>query len=1491
VDLPAPKGVLPPRTSAQPSRSGTGITDLPAPKTRRPTPLSEGSKVAESSRPEPAGVVDLPAPKAKTPGPLKGGAPGAPGAPVPRPPPKALLDLPAPKPRGIGELPPSAIGGLGDLPAPKRDPAGESRPARREPITSSSFADLVGPRSPGDLPAPRQGLADLPAPRRGGVEPPATRPLGAPDRSGPKQAGAPDLPGLKLGGAPAPAGPKQAGMPDLPGPKQAGTPGLPAPKIGGLPDLPAPRTAAPDLPAPKIGGLPDLPAPRSGLPDLPAPRTAAPDLPAPKIGGLPDLPAPRSGATGRPAPKIGGLPDLPAPRSGGPDLPAPRPAGAPDLPAPRPAGAPDLPAPRPAGAPDLPAPRPGSAPAAPAAPAAKGFFDDLPQPVAAAPTELPAPKGFFDDLPQPVAAAPTELPAPKGFFDDLPGRTNATKPQPAEPPTPKGFFDDLPGRPGATRPQPAEPPAPKGFFDDLPGRPDAARPQPAEPPAPKGFFDDLPGRPGAAKPQPAEPPAPKGFFDDLPAPAGADQLAPTEPAGFFDNLEQPEHDLPGPPGTDTDEGPGELDLGLEGSPSLQLDAVTDAAFDELERRGTTAPIPAATAAPAPASSAARRPPTPAKPVAAATEPEPPTATAGDLPRGLDRRGELPLPLPKPSPKMARDLPLGDGAHARRVRQLRILVIAVSVLLGLAAGGLFLYRRHAQEVERRTAIEARLTAARSELGARDARRWERAAAAAQQAIELDPRNAAAIGLAAEAMLADALASGGATAAAGAAGKAARARTLLGAALADGLSGPELERAQALSLATARQPDTARLEKVAAAAPQDLTLALYLGWAHAARGDHAAAAAAFTRAVPAEPLKLPALLGRAHAKLALADLSGARADFEAILALDKDHLAAQVGLAAALPASQAQQQEAALLAILSRKDLAAADPRVVLQAWVLAAEAARRAGKLEPARERYRKAQALAPQDATVLTGLAELELQGGKLDTAVETIEKALALDPGHVTAQLVAADLAIRQKRLDDAGARLQALRTRSPPLPALAGARRGLLEGKLLDAQGQDAAAADAYVAAAELSGDADLTPALTAVTKLHALAEAAETTEGPERAAELRTRADRLIARFDDRAKRDPQIALALGAAFLQANAAARAEPWLRRAVAARPGSADAHYQLARALAILGRTDDAIDEIHRAHKIAGGRAEIGIELARIYEAAGREDDAAEAFAKLLAAKDPGIEVRAAAGRFYARRGELAKAAEQGERILALEPANPAGRYLKAEGALAAGNVEEAAKLFREAVDADRDPQYLDGQGRAAEALAAQTGDAKLLDLALRVYIAAAEAAPAMLGPLLGQGRIHVARRDAAKAIPPLLAASKLAPEHPEIARLIGLAYKELAERRVAAEWLARAYRLAPAAETAWHLGQLYSELNVPREAVTALTNATRLGLEQEKKAGAAVPWRTDALYKLGRIHMDAGNERAAKSAWEKYVRRGPRPGAQLDEVRRELATTLQRY
>src|SRR5205823_6687466 len=102
-----------------------------------------------------------------------------------------------------------------------------------------------------------------------------------------------------------------------------------------------------------------------------------------------------------------------------------------------------------------------------------------------------------------------------------------------------------------------------------------------------------------------------------------------------------------------------------------------------------------------------------------------------------------------------------------------------------------------------------------------------------------------------------------------------------------------------------------------------------------------------------VKQAALYGRGRAKLLQADAKGARTDFAAVLEVAKDHIGAQVGLAATLPPSQSLQREQDLLGILGRKDIATADARAVVLAWTLAGDVARQAGRLDVARDRYHK----------------------------------------------------------------------------------------------------------------------------------------------------------------------------------------------------------------------------------------------------------------------------------------------------------------------------------------------------------------------------------------------------------------------------------------------------------------------------------------------------------------------------------------------------------
>ncbi|HEY0478584.1 MAG TPA: tetratricopeptide repeat protein [Kofleriaceae bacterium] len=1312
-------------------------------------------------------------------------------------------------------------------------------------------------------------LSDLPAPKRTSALGPPPRPRPAPPKAEPSR--------------PAPRGGLAAALdPELPAPKATRSAGPPSAPTLELDDPPA--TAAFD------GGV-DLPAPKRAVPRAPAPegpRDVIIDLPAPKIDrSVADLPAPKLNPRRAPAampplkepPRPPVSADLPEPRE-------PRPPASADLPMPRGPTSADLPMPRGPTIADLPAPRAQDAqarsdllapkgffddPAEPAPqpadlPAPKGFFDDLPQPALRKPADLPAPKGFFDDVAQPRPVAPaagtTDLPAPKGFFDDLP----QVKAHPAgdvpEVPAPMGYFEDIPGLPSASKP---EVPAPKGYFENIPGLPSTSKP---EVPAPKGFFDDIPGLPHVAKP---EAPAPKGHFDNIPGRPvkKSDDVA---PKGFFDDL--PQRARTAPPARADGADPG---LELDAGPELDLAPPRAASsFDDVDLSRPSAP-------PVRFDPVSR--PAPTRP--ALTGPR-----GGDAGPVLELEDAPALAAPRAAPQRPANARSATEARTTpeiRARRRRLLILAGLAVILLGGAGFVLYRRHVAAREREAAISEQLVLARKAYAASEPKHWQRAAAAARRVVDLDDANAEALGIGAEALLASALDDG-----TNSGPKIAQAHAMLDTANSHGITRPELARARALAALAARQPDAAitaltALRPPADAAHPDPALALYLGWALAAKGDAAAAVTAFDRAAGIDAVKVSALYGRGGAKLALGDLDGARADFTAVLELASDHIGAQVGLAAAQPSSAARRREADLLAILARKDIAAADPRAVALAWTLAGDSAMRAGRYDVARERFRKALDKHPQDLAATAGLAETELRDGKIAAAAELTARALGAAKDDVAAQLVQSEIEIKQRRLTLATQRLTALANRATPLSPLETARLQLVTGKLREAEGKDDAAVDAYVAGAAAARELDLEPLLAAVGKLAAMTTAAVAERDAPRATALRARADELLGGFTEQARRDPQLALTLGIGYLQSGNPDKAEPWLRRAAQARPDDAEARFQLGRALLRSGKPQDALEVLDAALRLDAARADIAADLAHTYELLGRDGDAGALYTRLLAGAEPSLEIRARGGRFFARIGARDKAAEQGKKILAVDPRHPAGLYLKGEGLLAADKPLEAKQQFQRAIEADRDPQYLDALGRAAEALA-QGGDREAQELALRSYQSAAEAAPGMLNPLVGQGRLYVARHEAAKAVLPLLAASRLDGKNADVMFLIGAAYQEIQQPAMARQWLEDAARLAPSAEAYWRIAQIDRDANRGPQAVAALSSATRLASETEKRTGKPVAWLTDALYLEGRVSLDLHNEAAAREAWVRYVARNPPASVQLGEVKQLLATQLRR-
>ncbi|HEY1554734.1 MAG TPA: tetratricopeptide repeat protein [Kofleriaceae bacterium] len=1250
---------------------------------------------------------------------------------------------------------------------------------------------------------------------------------------------------------------KPAGIPAAPRP-----PSMPVPKVP--PKLPSAKPTADiaDLPAPKrtsplaLTDLPTKPAPKSGLAagdaDLPAPKPPGEiaDLPAPKSpAAIADLPTPKTTAPGivdLPKPRAtAAITDLPAPKPKPPARPI-SPLAKPPAAKPGPPAIVDLPAPKSPGLADLPAPRTSVG-----VPETSGL--DL---------DLPAPVGDIVDLPTPKPGSATDLPAPKGFFDDLPQPALTNKPGGIDLPAPKGFFDDLPQ---PARQQPAakpELPAPKGFFDDLPQPALTNKPATPELPAPKGFFDDLP-QPALTNKPAAPPPSPAGSLDvELGGPGAGAELE------LAADLDKP---------LELDRGPAfELDLPAPSAPQ------SPRKFAELDlQEPSKAGIKIA--APKPG----------AKPAAAAAAFAPvPVAKSGRGELKLELEGEQPVdpagaakqaPVKKPAAAVAD--PADRAAKRKRSRAVLTGLLAV-VLVG--AGGFYFYQRHQKQVAAAAEVARHVAAARAALVAGDPQHWQHAANEANAALEHDDKNAAALGIGAEAMLAGALDTGFAAQV-----NIQRGKGLIEKANAASRTGPELERANALALVAANQPGEAvkKLQGLSARAPKDGFLLLYLGWAQLANGDPAAALKSFEAAIAATPnVKLPATYGLGRTKLALADIAGAKADFAAVLAIKNDHIGAMVGLAQARPPSEAAQRESDLLAIFQRKDIAAADPRAVVEAWDLAADIADRGGRLDVARDRYNKALAITPLDVDALLGLAGVELQDHKVEAAKELITKAVAEAPDAPEVKLALALLDVAGGKLPDAAKIVQELSARTPPLPPLLHARLELITGKLREAQGDDEGAVDAYEQGAKDAGELELAPTMAAVEKLTALAKKATDNKDDAKAKAYRQRASDLLAASEARAKEDEQLSVTLGVAYLQAGDAAKAEALLRAATEMNANDVEAKLELAKALTQLGRSDDALEQLKAAIAVDPTRADIALELARTYEAAGRTDDAAKAYSQLLAAKDVSVAARARAGRFLARTGHIDQAVTQADPILAAEPDNAAGHYLKGEGLLAAGKLDEARRELQVATDADPDPQYLDAQGRAGEASEAATGDTKYYDYAVRAYQRAADADPKLFNPQAGMGRVYVAQRAWDKAIAPLQAANKLDPTNPQVMYELGLDAKNLSQPKVAIQWLEKAMAAAPTGEGYDILGGLYFDTNAPPQAARAYEKATVLGLADEKK-GAKVDWLTEAYYWAGRVHMDMHDEPAAVRPWRIYVQRNPTDKPHADEVHSALATQLRNY
>ncbi len=571
-----------------------------------------------------------------------------------------------------------------------------------------------------------------------------------------------------------------------------------------------------------------------------------------------------------------------------------------------------------------------------------------------------------------------------------------------------------------------------------------------------------------------------------------------------------------------------------------------------------------------------------------------------------------------------------------------------------------------------------------------------------------------------------------------------------------------------------------------------------------------------------------------------------------------------------------------------------------AWSLAGNQALLAGRVDEARRRYEQAKALDANNLSAIVGEARADLAQGLLDDSRRKLEGVLQADANDIDATMALAEVAVKQGKPDEAQALVTPLLQRDPPLDNEHElGRLHVVQGDILAAGGDDklSAAIAEYRKAVELvPPDQDIRPTVELAKAL---------ARDPAHASEAKD----LLDPITDRAKSEPALAVTLGLAYRAAGDTERAEQWFRTALAARPNDVEALYQLGQALFDKKEYDEAIDSLKKAFA-EGNREDIGRQLALFYEQLGRDDEAGQIYDQLLNVKNPSINVRARAGRFYARIGNADKAKAMGDSILAENPDNAAGLFLKGEAMLGAGKAVDAVRFFRQATAGSGEPQFFDGLGRAYLAL-----DPPRMDDAIKAF-KQAEVKEDFLSPRLGIVCARLMRRDfradITKVTDAIDDARKLEPKNAWLYYVEGEVYQGTGDQKRAIRAYKQALRLGLPkkgvhAFVEFLLGVAAKDIDSRSDAAAALESATNtyeqlmrsgekggdvthcpLALTSRwahpKMPGQEAPWITEAYRSLGYVQRARGNRGAAIRAWEKYLGRDPADRDEAMDVKRLL-------
>jgi protein O-GlcNAc transferase len=357
--------------------------------------------------------------------------------------------------------------------------------------------------------------------------------------------------------------------------------------------------------------------------------------------------------------------------------------------------------------------------------------------------------------------------------------------------------------------------------------------------------------------------------------------------------------------------------------------------------------------------------------------------------------------------------------------------------------------------------------------------------------------------------------------------------------------------------------------------------------------------------------------------------------------------------------------------------------------------------------------------------------------------------------------------------------------------------------------------------------------------------------------------------------------GSIYAQQQDWPRAAQQFAEAVRLKPGFAAAHLHLGMALEAT-RQPSALAELEKAHELAPHNEQITVELAKALTVLGRDDQAIPLLQRALQAEPKSTVLNYQLGVAYQNSGKIEEAISTFRKVVAADPRNSGALNNLGLALCQAQRAKDAVPVLQKAVALS--PKNLP----ARQNLAAAYVNLGQYDDAIATLRAALKLAPNDPRLHYNMGVAYKMQDDSANAVPELKAAEKLDPAGPEAPYALGMLYSQTGHLEEAAEELNASLQLRPENGEGWStLGSVYNSLGKYPEAASALreavkrlpdqadphlTLATVLAAEGQQTEAAA---ERKVAAGLLRAHMNLQRAQVATNAGQSLLKSGNIPEA----------------